>query len=552
MQLIGIYLGTHGNPVSKNLKENWYPFGNFDNCHEVKDFSNILKQVKENQTFINKFYNVRQGSGENKPSINLNCIVGKNGSGKSSVLSLLYRIINNLACKLKEILPDYNKDYSPIWAWGFNAELYYEMDGKLGCIEIFDNDKPLYAKERTENLPVRLAIFNAEGNREEILSRKLEISDEDLLEILGKSLFYTIGTNYSLYTNSVVRFDYDESQENWMNTIYHKNDGYFTPIVLVPYRNYNGKNSIIDTEKELRLANERVNTLAILLKASDDSAFIEGFLPKKVVYELKNGKTYRNEIKNKIKKLYSSDDKKDCSNFDETVTKLMDFIGREWEKQFENKKILGTDSSNLKNEKLKNIIFKNIVCYLSYKTIKICIYYDRYKNLFKETGILDDYKNHEGNCKTKIRNIIRRICNNKESTDFINLKKNTAHDYIYNDTEPTDFINLKIRQCIDFLENGAFYLEKINKEKGEVLVDDAIKKFFKKNEEKPNYDSVFLKLLPPIFKKKYVYKKIGSDDETTISQMSSGEQQLLYSLSYAVYHMKNAASNQLQSKNEKN
>ena len=231
---------------------------------------------------------------------------------------------------------------------------------------------------------------------------------------------------------------------------------------------------------------------------------------------------------------------------------MKDFIGQEWEKQFENKKILGTDSSNLKNEKLKNIIFKNIVCYLSYKTIKICIYYDRYKNLFKETGILDDYKNHEGNCKTKIRNIIRRICNNKESTDFINLKKNTAHDYIYNDTEQTDFINLKIRQCIDFLENGAFYLEKINKGKGEVLVDDAIKKFFKKNEEKPNYDSVFLKLLPPIFKKKYVYKKIGSDDETTISQMSSGEQQLLYSLSYAVYHMKNAASNQLQLKDGSN
>ncbi|MBD5439025.1 MAG: ATP-binding protein [Treponema sp.] len=285
MQLIGIYLRTHGNPVSKNLKENWYPFGNFDNCHGVKDFSNILKQVKENQTFINEFYNVRQGSGENKPSINLNCIVGKNGSRKSSVLSLLYRIINNLACKLKEILPDYNKDYSPIWAWGLNPELYYEMDGKLGCIEIFDNDKPLYTEKRAGNMPVRLVIHPKE---EDLLSRKPKKTEEKkFLEKLGKSIFYTIGTNYSLYTNSVVRFDYDESQENWMNTIYHKNDGYFTPIVLVPYRNYNGKNSIIDTEKELRLANERVNTLSILLKVSDGSAFVEGFLPKKVIYELK-------------------------------------------------------------------------------------------------------------------------------------------------------------------------------------------------------------------------------------------------------------------------
>ena len=30
MQLIGIYLETHGSTVTKNLKENWYPFGRFD------------------------------------------------------------------------------------------------------------------------------------------------------------------------------------------------------------------------------------------------------------------------------------------------------------------------------------------------------------------------------------------------------------------------------------------------------------------------------------------------------------------------------------------
>ncbi len=337
-----------------------------------------------------------------------------------------------------------------------------------------------------------------------------------------------------------------------MSTIYHKNDGYFTPIVLVPYRNYNGKNSIIDTEKELRLANERVNTFAILLKASDGSDFIEGFLPEKVVYELKDERLYITEIKDKIEKLRPDDYKK--NNFNRTANELKDFIGQEWKKYFEIKKILSDASSDLKNKELKKIIFNNILRYLSYKTIKICIYYDRYKKLFKENGnnVFDAYIVNKEDCKTKIRNIIRRICNNKKSTYFINLKKNTAHDYIYNDTEPTDFINLKIRQCIDFLENGAFYLEKINKGKGEVLVDDIIKKFFKKKEEKPNYDSVFLKLLPSVFKKKYVYKKIGSDDETTISQMSSGEQQLLYSLSYAVYHMKNAASNKLQSKGENN
>lgn len=532
MQLIGIYLGTHENPVSKNLTENWYSFGNFDNCHGIKAVSNIFKQIEENKTFINKFYSVCQENGENKPSINLNCIVGKNGSGKSSVLSLLYRIINNLACKLKEILPNFNKDYSPMWSWGFNAELYYEIGGKLGCIEIFDNDKPTYTNERTGNLPVRLTIYNAEGNEEEVFPKENvnSKSAEELLKKLGESIFYTIGTNCSLYTNSVVRFDYDESQENWMNTIYHKNDGYFTPIVLVPYRNYNDKKSIINTERELRLANERVNTLAILLKASDNSAFIEGFMPEKVVYELKDEIKYSKEIKDKIENLWTNDYKENFKDFEETVVELKNFIGQEWEKQFKNKKVLDTDSSCLGNERLKKIIFNNIICYLSYKTIKICIYYDRYKNLFNETGILDTYKNHKEDCKSKLENIIHRI---------------------YSNEDPTDFINLKIKQCIDFLSNGAFYLKGISDKNG-IPVETIIKEIKNEHEENLTYDSVFLKLLPSVFKKKYIYKKMGSNDEMTISQMSSGEQQLLYSLSYAVYHMKNAASNQLQLKKGSN
>lgn len=413
-----------------------------------------------------------------------------------------------------------------MWAWGFNAELYYEMDEKIGCIEIFDNDKSTYTEERTENLPVRLIIYPKE---EDLLSRKPKKTEEkEFLEKLGESIFYTIGTNYSLYTNSIVRLNYDESQEEWMNTIYHKNDGYFTPIVLVPYRNYNGKNSIIDTEKELRLANERVNTLAILLKASDGSDFIEGFMPWRVVYELKE--KYEDEIKNKIKDLYSDDYEymENYDDFDNKVIELKDFIGQKWEKQFENKKILNTDSSDLENEELKKIIFNNIICYLSYKTIKICIYYDRYKNLFKENGntIFDAYTTNKEYCKRKIKDIIFGI---------------------YNNTESTDFINLKIKQCIDFLRNGSFYLEKIGDENG-ISIEKIIEEIKNNGGEDLTYDTVFLKLLPPIFKKEYKYKKIGSNDEMTISQMSSGEQQMLYSLSYAVYHMKNAASNQRQLK----
>lgn len=511
MQLIGIYLETHDSTVTKNLKENWYPFGRFDECNG-ENFSKVFNQINENQDFNKVFFEISNINNEKSPLVNLNCIVGKNGSGKSSVLSLLYRIINNLACKLKELLPDLNKDYSPVWAWGFNAKLYYEIENKIGCIEVFDNEKFQYNEERTENLPVKLIIFDDNGTKEEIISETSIYSNSELLEKLGKYIFYTVGTNYSLYTNSVVRFDYDESQENWMNTIYHKNDGYFTPIVLVPYRNYNGKNSIIDTEKELKLANERVNTLAILLKASDNSQFIEDFLPEKVIYELKDEKTYENEIKQKIRSLSSA-----CKK-EENFKELKLFINNVWKNQLEN----FID----KNNKLQGICFNNILYYLVYKTIKICIYYDRYKNIFDNGDIFSNYENNKKSCVEKLEKIILKILNDKE---------------------PTDFINLKIKQCIDFLRNGSFYSDKITNGKGEISVDEIIKKIPKEN---LTYDSVFLKLLPPIFKKEYKYKNIKYNEEVTISQMSSGEQQMLYSLSYTVYHMKNAVSNQNQLKNK--
>ena len=143
MQIIGIYLDEADERVRKSLKANtWYPFGRFPNCHNFFSKGKItqenqkpmLTKIKENQNFINELY--RLGDTKTAPTINLNCIVGKNGSGKSSLVTLQYRIINNLSCKIKYCLPDYNQDYHPTWSFGFNAELYYELESNIYCIQV--------------------------------------------------------------------------------------------------------------------------------------------------------------------------------------------------------------------------------------------------------------------------------------------------------------------------------------------------------------------------------------------------------------------------------
>lgn len=524
MQLIGIYIEDNcETKVIKNLSEKWYSFGDFSNCKNT-DPKKILQKIKNHRKFINKLYNIDQ-TDNSGPSINLNCIVGKNGSGKSTLLALLYRIINNLACKLKEVLPDYNIDFEPQWAWGFNASLYYELNDKIGRIEITDNEKfenGDYNKDRKKNLPVRV-IFDSNDIFTHIENNKSYIKE------LGKYLFYTIGTNYSLYSNIRVRNEFEDIHEKWLYKIYHKNDGYFTPIVLVPYRE---DSSIIDTEKELKLANERVNTLAILIKATDESNFVENITPSKVLFKLKREEDYKKEIINKTARVITGkdlDEKKIIYNdFDDVISKscnvpegVINYIQEIWKKKLDKRKKI-TDE----------VIYNNILLYLTYKTIKMSMYYDKYITFF-EKNILVTYDRDIFN-----EDDIEQTVGEKKIEDFI--------QFIIN--EKIDFTNLKIKQCIYFLEHGEFYL----KNEDGTYIDDLFVEHDKPIQEiinnlqksnVKNYDNIFLNLLPPIFYKQYLYQN-GEKDDIPISSMSSGEQQMLYSLSYVVYHMKNAASNQ--------
>ncbi len=230
----------------KILKPNqFYLFYN-DYCvvSENQQASRVEKKKKEEliiTTVPSGFFNVNN----TQLDISTSAVIGKNGDGKSSLVELAIRILNNFAYatgfyKKQNTLKPINK---------LRAELYYEIDNKLISIKMDGNE-----------------IIWEIPNKDDIILF-LDSPEENIAKIDNKLLsqyfFYTQISNYSLYaynSNELV----GESEGDWIDGIFHKNDGYQTPVVLNPMRT----NGEIDINRENVLTKDRLISLFL---TNDDS-----------------------------------------------------------------------------------------------------------------------------------------------------------------------------------------------------------------------------------------------------------------------------------------
>ena len=505
MQVLGIYINEGcDRKIIKSLSAGWYPFGDIEDCHkeyvEKKSLSRIKDNILSNQVFINDLYSFNK---EQSLKININCIVGKNGSGKSTLLDIYYRIINNFTIKLNDLYPSTKEIFEPKWAPGFDAELYFECNGKLGFIHSYKNS----TKKETEKNKVDF-IFD-DKDYWLVLKKK-----EDFISELSKSLFYTIGINYSLYS-------YSEKTALWKNQLYNKNDGYFTPIVLLPYRN----NDVININKENKLAEDRIKNLSLLLAISENE-LIKGYLPYQIRYRNKNINAYKKELKEKIFEKFKDyhefeNKKKAMDRIDKYIIKLSDF----W------KEII---TDNHPEE-----IRENALTYLCYKTIKIYFTYDSYRKIISNKTLFDSL---DILCKIPSSLLEDSYSEKdiKEQTELINaIIKKLITD--------KDHITLKIRQVVNFFNTDIFNIA--NSKVGYISTSEFID--YHKN-KKVSYDDVVLSL-PPSFYDIDVYYRKSEEEKGNIQlkDFSSGECQFLYSLSYIVYHLKNIESIQTLDENDR-
>lgn len=189
---------------------------------------------------------------EDKPQlrINVSAVVGMNGDGKSTLVELLMRLLNN--CAKHYGIND--KNYL-LRVEGVKAELYYEIDNIVYCI-----------RERKGDTYTSLLKYADMSNGNSRCWEKVSKPDEGINNL--NELFYTIVSNYSHYAYNTNDFR-DEWNENlkvdrgeekcWLHYLFHKNDGYLAPIAIHPYR----EEGNIEVNRETTLTMQRLMALYI-------------------------------------------------------------------------------------------------------------------------------------------------------------------------------------------------------------------------------------------------------------------------------------------------
>lgn len=233
---------------SKILKDNFYIF--YDDYEEKN--GKLVKKKKEaleKATVPPNFYPT-----ENGVSVSISAIIGKNGDGKSTIVELIMRILNNFAyaagfTENQDSLKKIN---------GLEAELYYELNDSLYSI-ISKGDDIIW--ERYGEKPVTLGT-----SPDKLGENKKKIDEIDL----GEDFFYTQVSNYSLYAYNSRELEGESDEGPWIDGIFHKNDGYQTPIVLNPKRTEGD----IDVNTENDLTKQRLISLLITDTLEDSFRWI--------------------------------------------------------------------------------------------------------------------------------------------------------------------------------------------------------------------------------------------------------------------------------------
>lgn len=495
-----------------------------DKCLDERVYNDYLKE--------------RAGNNRSIPQVSIHAIVGKNGSGKSTLVEMMIRLLNNFAASLfgEQITDHYTAHLHYIDK--VEGELYYMLGEYAYRLSVGNERK------------VRLDKYELDNNEYCRVADKYlgEIPVNDMGPILEPfddgtnirrfidAFFYTIVSNYSIYAYNtldyadenvteeyervILREKFKEEEKtkkvpisslNWLHGLFHKNDGYKTPLVLSPFRNEGN----FDINVENTLSRERFISLLLMSNDVGGGGFrtINGHLEVSRFKIKKKNDYSRNYINGNVDIAQISEGK---------YNELYFYILSRW-----NEKLFGSDEKEGLEDMAKKKKYGSVALnYLFYKTIKICTKYR-------------DYREY----KTVIEAYLH---NSVDDTDFFGA----LDDYIEALIDDRSHITRKIRQTIAYLITPEKYDEYASRKNSIVvgkLAQSARKvlEFVKSNYEYDFYIREIEDVIPPAFlDAKILLKDLkgGSKEPIAFETLSSGEKQQVYSVSSILYHLLNIDS----------
>ena len=565
VRIIGLrFFKGEGNPDDKNKAEHIQKslYGSKDWFYFYKGFKIIDK--KENEKEVERI-EVREDvfdssellySVKGKSKISVSAIVGENGTGKSTILDTIIRIMNNLSTAI------YGEDYNYS-----SAEHLHYVDNVYASLAVYVEDRvevitclgrELYVYRYETDIA---ALSNAYDNinrsepvvekyvnskREVILDGKCP--KEELLPQQGKKsgilrhLFYTLVSNYSLYAYNYRDYLLERTDENrltilknkypdeeytkedayWLKGVFHKNDGYQTPVVIHPMRedgyinaakvNYLGKHNLISLAFEKM---ERIN----------DEGITEMYFPFREInktHHLVAFYFYRDDF-NVYKDFWS-----DCA---------VKRFNRRWAEK--NKAVILRLEKPIKEfwaerlglnycEQKINDWGQQAWDYLAYKTIKIIYTYKHYASDWK---VASTDNLNIGELKERLGNLIK-----DSSHRTTKLRRTIAYLRFKDDN------NYYLNKAISDLDVAYKWMqEKV----GEGLYPSQNDADFHKIEVDDLLPPPFVNVVLQLVDNEHLsaYNPTGGNrDIIPFEGLSSGERQIAYSIANIVYHLKNIES----------